>query len=114
MSKIRAKAKEISRVESYQPLPRSVRIGYGVGDFGFNLFFTTASLFLLYYYTDVLGLAPAVAGWVFAAALIWDALFDPAIGYIATQTRSRWGRYRPYILLGTIYLASQKGVDAIR
>lgn len=81
------------------------RFGYGVGDFAFNLFFTTASLYLLYYYTDVLGLPPATAGWVFAAALIWDAVFDPFMGYIANRTRTSWGRYRPYILLGAVPLA---------
>jgi glycoside/pentoside/hexuronide:cation symporter, GPH family len=81
------------------------RFGYGVGDFAFNLFFTTASLYLLFYYTDVLGLAPDVAGWVFAGALIWDALFDPAMGYIASRTRTRWGSYRPYLLFGGVPLA---------
>ncbi len=86
-------------------LPLSVRLGYSVGDFGFNLFFTTASLYLLFYYTDVLGLPPATAGWVFAVALIWDALFDPVMGYLATRTRTRWGRYRPYLLFGSLPLA---------
>ena len=82
------------------------RLGYGVGDFGFNLYWTTASLFLIYYYTDVLGLSPATAGWVFAGALIWDALFDPVMGYLASRTRTRWGRYRPYILWGALPLAA--------
>jgi glycoside/pentoside/hexuronide:cation symporter, GPH family len=86
-------------------LPLSVRLGYSSGDFGFNLFFTTASLYLLYYYTDVLGLSPATAGWVFAGALIWDAVFDPIMGYVATKTRTRWGRYRPYLLFGGVPLA---------
>lgn len=87
------------------PLPLKVKLGYSVGDFGFNLFFTTASLYLLFYYTDVLGLPPATAGWVFAAALIWDAIFDPVMGYLATRTRTRWGRYRPYLLFGSLPLA---------
>jgi glycoside/pentoside/hexuronide:cation symporter, GPH family len=86
-------------------LPIAQRLGYGIGDFGFNLFFTTASLYLLFYYTDVLGLSPATAGWVFAVALIWDALFDPVMGYIANRTRTRWGRYRPYLLFGGVPLA---------
>lgn len=88
------------------PLSLRAKLGYGVGDFGFNLFYTTASLYLLYYYTDVLGLPPATAGWVFAAALIWDAIFDPLMGYIANRTRSRWGRYRPYLLFGAVPLAA--------
>jgi GPH family glycoside/pentoside/hexuronide:cation symporter len=82
------------------------RLSYGVGDFAFNLFWTTAGLFLLFYYTDVLGLSPATAGWVFAGALIWDAMFDPLMGYIANRTRTRWGRYRPYLLLGAMPLAA--------
>ena len=82
------------------------RVGYGLGDFGFNLYFTTASLFLLLFYTDVAGLSPATAGWVFAAALVWDALIDPVMGYLASRTRSRWGRYRPWLLFGAIPLAA--------
>jgi glycoside/pentoside/hexuronide:cation symporter, GPH family len=96
----------MSALAASQRLPLKSRLGYGAGDFGFNLFFTTASLYLLYYYTDVLGLSPSTAGWVFAAALIWDALFDPAMGYIANRTRSRWGRYRPYLLFGGLPLAA--------
>lgn len=88
------------------PLPLTQKIGYGIGDFGFNLFFTTASLYLLFYYTDVLGLPPATAGWVFGIALVWDALFDPVMGYLANRTRTRWGRYRPYLLLGGMPLAA--------
>jgi glycoside/pentoside/hexuronide:cation symporter, GPH family len=87
-------------------LPFARRLGYGVGDFGFNLFFTTASLYLLFYYTDVLGLSPATAGWVFAGALVWDAVFDPVMGYVANRTRTRWGRYRPYLLFGGLPLAA--------
>jgi glycoside/pentoside/hexuronide:cation symporter, GPH family len=44
------------------PLSWPRRLGYGVGDMGFNLFFTTAGLFLLLYYTDVAGLPPSTAG----------------------------------------------------
>jgi GPH family glycoside/pentoside/hexuronide:cation symporter len=60
----------------------------------------------LLYYTDVLGLAPATAGWIFAAALAWDAVTDPVMGYIASRTRTRWGRYRPYLLFGAVPLAA--------
>lgn len=87
------------------PLPRFRRVGYGIGDIGFNIYFTTAGLYLLYYYTDVLGLPAATAGWITGAALVWDAFCDPLMGYLASRTRSRWGRYRPYILFGTVPLA---------
>lgn len=73
-------------------------IGYGAGDFGLNLFYTGLNLYLLYYYTDVVGLAPGIAGSLFMVALLWDAVTDPVMGAIASRTRSRFGRYRPYIL----------------
>lgn len=88
------------------PLPRFRRFGYGFGDVGFNIYFTTAGLYLLYYYTDVVGLSAATAGWISGAALVWDAFCDPLMGYLASRTRTRWGRYRPYILFGTVPLAA--------
>lgn len=90
-------------VEDRLPLWR--KTSFAFGDFANNLYFTTASLFLLFYYTDYLGLSPANAGWVFAVALIWDALFDPFMGYISNRTQTRWGRYRPYLLFGAVPLA---------
>jgi GPH family glycoside/pentoside/hexuronide:cation symporter len=87
-------------------LPLTTRLGYGVGDVAFNLFFTTANLYLLLYYTDVLALDPGTAGLIFAGALIWDAVLDPIMGYLASRTRSRWGRYRPWILFGAVPLGA--------
>lgn len=82
------------------PAPLKMRsiIGYGSGDFGLNLFYTGLNLYLLFYYTDVVGLAPGVAGTIFMVALLFDALTDPLMGTIASRTRTRFGRYRPYIL----------------
>lgn len=80
-------------------------IAYGAGDFGFNLTFTFASLFLLYFYTDVLGLSGTAAGLIILAALIWEGLTDPVAGLIVNRTSSRWGKYRPYLLFGTIPMA---------
>jgi len=81
------------------------KIGYGLGDFGLGLLFLTASQFLLFYYTDVLGLSPSLAGWVFGAAIVWDALIDPLMGALANRSHSRWGRYRPFLLFAAIPLA---------
>lgn len=81
------------------------RFALGAGDFGFNLYWQTASIYLLFFYTDVLGLPPAVAGVIYMAALIWDAALDPLIGSLADRTRTRFGRYRPYLLFGGLPLA---------
>lgn len=91
--------------ERTENLPFRTKFGFGVGDFAFNLYWETTTLYLLYYYTDVLGLSPIIAGWIFGGAMLWDAFCDPVAGYIANRTRSRWGRYRPYLLFGCIPLA---------
>ncbi len=86
-------------------LPRWRRAAYGFGDFGFNLYWSTASMFLLYYYTDVLLLSATTAGLIFLVAMVWDGVSDPIMGYLAERTRSRWGIYRPYLLFGGPLLA---------
>ncbi|MBW8860589.1 MAG: MFS transporter, partial [Caulobacter sp.] len=77
----------------------------GVGDFGFNLYWQTAGLYLLFFYTDALDLPAATAGFIYMAALIWDAALDPILGAVVDRTRTRMGRYRPYLLLGAAPLA---------
>ncbi len=78
--------------------------GYAVGDFGINLYFISVMTYLLYFYTDVLGISAVAAGSVFAVARFIDAVTDPIMGAVAERTRSRWGRMRPYILFGAVPL----------
>lgn len=75
------------------------KIGYSVGDTASNLFFQTFMLFLLYFYTDVFGLPAATVGTLFLITRIWDAFNDPIMGTIADRTNTRWGKFRPYILI---------------
>lgn len=89
---------------SKQAMPFSRAIAYGSGDLGFNFFYTGLNLYLLFYYTDVIGLPPAIAGLIFMIPVIWDAITDPLMGAIASRTRTRFGRYRPYILFGGPFL----------
>ncbi len=74
--------------------------GFGMGAVGFNLFYSGLNLYLLYYYTDVVGMKPAIAGLIFMLPVLWDAVTDPIMGGIASRTRTRFGSFRPYILLG--------------
>jgi GPH family glycoside/pentoside/hexuronide:cation symporter len=74
------------------------KLGYSVGDTASNLFFQTIMLFLTYFYTDVFGLPAAAVGTLFLVTRLWDAVNDPIMGTLADRTRSRWGKFRPYIL----------------
>ncbi len=79
---------------------KRIKWGFGIGDLGGNLFFTTIGFYLLYYLTDIVELSAALAGTVLMIGKIWDAVTDPITGYISDRTRSRWGRRRPYMFVG--------------
>jgi sugar (glycoside-pentoside-hexuronide) transporter len=86
------------------PLKKSAIVNYSIGDLGINLNFQLIGFFLAYFYTDVFGISPAHVAGLFLVARFWDALNDPIMGYIADHTRTRWGRFRPYIFFGAIPL----------
>mgnify|MGYP005675223185 FL=1 len=60
---------------------------------------------MLYFYTDVVGISPLLAGWIYALGIGWDAITDPYMGYMAERTRTKMGSYRPYIFFGSVPLA---------
>lgn len=74
------------------------KIGYSLGDFSANLVFQMMMIYQTKFYTDVFGLEGAIAGSIMLIARIVDAFVDPAVGLISDRTRSRWGKYRPWVL----------------
>ena len=81
------------------------KVAYGFGDMSSSMFWKIFGMYLLYFYTDVFGLAPAVAGTMFLITRAWDSVIDPVIGVISDRTHSRWGKFRPYLLWGAIPFA---------
>ena len=81
------------------------RLGYGIGDIAICLYWSGVGLYLLYFYTDVVGISPSLAGLIYGIGMFWDAITDPFMGYMAERTRTKWGVYRPYLLFGNIPLA---------
>jgi GPH family glycoside/pentoside/hexuronide:cation symporter len=81
------------------------KIGYGIGDFGLNLYWQSILVFIVFFHVDVLGLSAWTAGVCFFIAGLWDAAMDPLMGMLSDRARSRWGQYRPFILLGAVPLA---------
>jgi len=81
------------------------KLGYGAGDFAFNLAYQTTMFYLMYFFTDVFVIGAAAAGSIFLFSKLWDAVSDPLMGVICDHTRSRWGNKRPYLLFGTVPLA---------
>lgn len=81
------------------------KVGYGLGDTASNFYWKFFEYFLLFFYTDVFGISSRAAGNMLLITKIWDAINDPIFGYFADRTKSTWGRFRPYILWGSVPLA---------
>ena len=81
-------------------LPMSTLLIYSAPAMGQAFMFMFTGMYLLKYSTDVLGVAPAAMGAIFMLSRLWDAVSDPLAGYFSDLTESRWGRRRPWLLLG--------------
>lgn len=81
------------------------RIGYGIGDLGCNLVFSTMASYLMVFYTDVFGITAAAAGTMMLVTKFIDALTDTGMGLIVDRTHTRWGQGRPYFAIGAIPFA---------
>ncbi|HDZ1004102.1 TPA: MFS transporter [Klebsiella variicola] len=75
------------------------KIGFGAGDMAIAIVMMSMQLIVAYFYTDIFGLKATDVGLLLLTVRILDAVVDPLIGVITDKTRSRWGRYRPYLLL---------------
>lgn len=74
------------------------KVGYGFGDMASSMFWKIFGMYSLFFYTDVFGITAAAAGTMFLIARLWDSFFDLFVGIVADRTKTRWGRYRPYLL----------------
>jgi len=79
-------------------------LGYGVGDFGLNIYWNSLSLVLVFWYAEVVGIDPRTAGFIYFIGLVWDAVSDPVVASIAEHNKSRYGSYRPFVLVGSVFL----------
>src|SRR5262245_42978042 len=91
--------------DSQNKLSTTEKFAYGLGDAAANLVFQTQLTFLMFFYTNVLGIRAGAAGTILLVSRIVDAFTDPVIGALADRTNTRWGRYRPWILWTAIPLA---------
>lgn len=81
------------------------RIGYGIGDLGCNLVFSTMASYLMVFYTDVFGITAAAAGTMMLVTKFIDAMTDTGMGLIVDRTHTKWGQGRPYFIVGAVPFA---------
>ena len=83
-------------------LPFRTKLLYGIGDTGFSLTGTIIGAYFGIFLIDVVGLSPGMAAIAVLIGRVWDWVNDPLIGHISDRTRTRWGRRRPFLLMGFI------------
>ena len=79
------------------------KLAYGIGCFGQNMAYYFLSNYILFFYTDVFYILPAAAGLILLITKIWDAVNDPIMGIFVDRTRSKWGKFRPWIIFTPIF-----------
>lgn len=77
------------------------KVSYGLGAVGKDMVYMLSASYILYYYQDILGVSAVAMGIILLAARIFDAFNDPIMGVIVAKTRTRWGKFRPWLLIGT-------------
>ena len=88
----------MSKIQN-QKVSMAEKVGYGLGDCSANLVFQMMMIYQTKFYTDVFGLEGAIAGTVMLVARIVDAFVDPTVGILSDRTQTKWGKYRPWVLL---------------
>lgn len=82
------------------------KVGYSMGDMAANLVFQLLMSFQFVFFTSILGLKPGAAGALFLVGRVFDAITDPMMGIIADRTKTRWGRFRPWLVWSALPFAA--------
>lgn len=83
-------------------LTKSQTAAFGIGAVGKDMVYALSASYVMYFYQDVLGLSATFVGLILMIARVFDALNDPFMGILVAKTRTRWGRFRPWLFSGTV------------
>lgn len=78
------------------------KVSYGLGAVGKDMVYMLSASYILYYYQDILGVNAVAMGMILMAARVFDAFNDPLMGILVAKTKTKWGKFRPWLLIGTV------------
>ncbi len=88
--------------ETTRSLTGKEKFAYGIGAVGKDMVYMLSASYILYYYQDILGIEAWIMGIILLIARVFDAFNDPIMGVIVAKTKTRWGKFRPWLFIGTI------------
>ena len=91
------------QIDSKMNMPSA--IAYVIGSGGASASFSMINTYLMLFYTDVVGLTATAISLIMMIARVWDAVNDPMMGVIADRTQTRFGKFRPWLMVGPPFLA---------
>lgn len=78
------------------------KVSYGLGAVGKDMVYMLSASYILYYYQDILGVSAIAMGIILMAARVFDAFNDPIMGVLVAKTKTKWGKFRPWLVIGTV------------
>ena len=78
------------------------KVAYGLGAVGKDMVYMLSASYVLYYYQDILGVSAIAMGIILMIARVFDAFNDPLMGVVVAKTKTKWGKFRPWLMIGTV------------
>ncbi|MBR6303736.1 MAG: MFS transporter, partial [Lachnospiraceae bacterium] len=78
------------------------KFAYGIGAVGKDMVYMLSASYILYYYQDIMGVSAWVMGIILLIARVFDAFNDPLMGVLVAKTKTKWGKFRPWLFIGTL------------
>ena len=94
--------KEIFTMEAKRSLSGREKFAYGIGAVGKDMVYMLSASYISIYFLDVMGISAAAIAVLLMAARVFDAFNDPIMGVLVAKTKTRWGKFRPWLLVGTV------------
>jgi len=89
-------------MEEKKKLSGGEKVAYGLGAVGKDMVYMLSASYVLYYYQDILGVSAVAMGIILLIARVFDAFNDPIMGIVVAKTKTRWGKFRPWLFIGTV------------